>query len=531
MENNAIFGNTGFVGSYLTKFYRFQHLYNSLNINESINKEFNMIYVSCIPAVKWYANKNPEEDQKVIQNLINIFKTIKTEKVILISTIDVYNNINNSSNEETKINHELNHTYGKNRYLFEKELQEIFDNVYIIRLPALFGKGLKKNIIYDLLNNNNIERIPVNSSFQWYNLEWLKNHIEVCLNNKLKVCNLFTEPVETKNILSLKYFKNFNFDSNSTKRFEYNCKTVNHKYFQSGKNGYIMSKEEVLSSLMKYLHNKFNETKFKLCVSNISNNSLINLQYYTLLKHYGINFIEVAPTKIGEWNKLFEHNKQNILEKELNIINKFNITCYSFQGITYKLTNNIFGDKNERDNLYNHLTKVIDLALKNNIRNLVFGCPRNRKILNKVCDNDKVFITFFRKLGEYIGGNDLVISIENNSKKYNCNYLNTIKEVGEIVRKINNKNIRMMIDIGNCIMENDNLNNILIYKDLINHIHISMPFMKQFIGYNKQEYNKFIGLLRNINYDKVISLEMLSSKENELSDINKSLNNFVTIFQ
>ena len=528
MENNAIFGYTGFVGSYLTKFYRFQYLYNSSNIKESVNKEFNIIYISCIPAVKWYANKNPEEDQQVIQNLIKIFKTIEAEKVILISTIDVYDNINNSSNEKTKINHELNHTYGKNRYLFEREIQNIFDDVYIIRLPALFGKDLKKNIIYDLLNNNNTERIPVNSSFQWYNLEWLKDHIEVCLSNKLKVCNLFTEPLETKEILSLKYFKDFNFNNNPAKRLEYNCKTVNNKYFQSGKNGYIMSKEEVLSSLGKYLHNEFNKTKYKLCISNISNNSLNNLQYYSLLKHYGINFIEIAPTKFGEWNELF---KCNILEKELNIMKKFNITGYSFQSITYKFTSNIFGNENESNNLYNHLTKVIDLALKNNIRNLVFGCPRNRKVLNKDYNNDKVFIAFFKKLGKYIGDNNLMISIENNSKKYNCNYLNTIKEVGEIVIKINHKNIRMMVDIGNCIMENDNLNDILIYKDLINHIHISMPFMKQFISYNKEEYNKFIGLLRNIDYNKVISLEMLSSEENELSNINKSLNNFVTIFQ
>jgi hypothetical protein len=37
-------------------------------------------------------------------------------------------------------------------------------------LPALFGKHIKKNIIYDLLNENEIHNINYNSLYQWYNL-------------------------------------------------------------------------------------------------------------------------------------------------------------------------------------------------------------------------------------------------------------------------------------------------------------------------------------------------------------------------
>ena len=110
-----------------------------------------------------------------------------------------------------------------------------------------------------------------------------------------------------------------------------------------------------------------------------------------------------------------------------------------------------------------------------------------------------------------------------------CNYLNNIKEVGEIVNKINNSHIKMMVDIGNCIMENDNIENIYYYKDIINHIHISMPFMNTFDNYNTKIYTKLLGILKEINYNKIVSLEFINNNVNRLENLNISLSNFVNL--
>jgi sugar phosphate isomerase/epimerase len=521
--NNAIFGYTGLVGSYLNKYYMFKYLYNSENINQASNKTFDTIFISCIPAIKWLANKNPENDNKIIETIKNIFRTITANKVILISTIDIYNIINNRSNESTTIDNKNNNTYGKNRYLFENFIRKQFENVIIIRLPALFGSGLKKNIIYDLLNSNEIDKIYINSSFQWYNLEWLKEDIDICINNNIKECNLFTEPLPTSKIIEL--FPKYDYTNNPKKYFNYDSTTINEKYFQFGRNGYIRDKELVYDSLKNFILREKKERIFKLCVSNISNNSLENEQYYNILKHYGIKYIEIAPTKFGNWDDLFNNNFK--IDKQLTA--KFELQMYSFQSITYTIQNNIFDENNTQ--LLEHLKKVIDLAIENNVKNLVFGCPKNRKILNNNDNIDSVFINFFKNLGDYIGNRQLTISIENNSVKYDCNYLNTISEVGNIVTKIDHPNIKMMIDIGNCIMDNDNIDDLIMYKNLINHIHISTPFMKPFINCDKKEYLKFINLLNIINYDKIISLEFLNNGENELENLNKSLKNFIELFE
>ena len=520
---DALFGYTGLVGGNLLTKYKFDYLYNQKNILDSMNKTFDTIFISCVPAVKWIANKEPENDFIAIEKIKDIFKTIKAKQVILISTIDIYNNINNKSNENTIIDYNNNHTYGKNRYLFEQFIKDTFTNYHIIRLPALFGIGLKKNIIFDLLNNNNVDKISINTLFQWYNLEWIKEDIDICIKNKLSECNLFTEPLETIKILEFcKPLFGYDYTNNTTNKIIYDTTTINDKYFVNGFSGYIRNKEMVFESIKEFINNYIKVPKYKLCVSNISNNTLNYKQYYSILKHYNIKYIEIAPTKYNSWDNLF--NNIDCFKDVVNEINNHNLELYSFQSVTFTIDNNIFDDNNME--LLLHLKNVIDFACNNNVKNIVFGCPKNRRIININQDNDNIFIDFMIKLGDYIGDRDLIISIENNSKKYNCNYLNTINEVGYITKKINHKNIRMMVDIGNCIMDNDNINNLCDYKDYINHIHISMPYMNPLINYNKVLYDYFINMLNGISYDKIISLEFLNNSNNEFDNLITSLKNF-----
>ena len=346
MTKHALFGYTGFVGGYLCKHIPFDYLYNSKNINQATNMSFDTIYISCIPAVKWIANKNPEADTKIINEIKDIFRTITAKKIILISTIDVYDNINNKSNENSNIDYLNNHTYGKNRYIFEQFIKNKFENYHIVRLPALFGFGLKKNIIYDLLNNNNVEKIYKNSSFQWYNLEWLNEDINIIIKNKIKTCNLFTEPLETKEILNL--FPSYDYSNNPTNLFRYDVQSIYERYFPFGKNKYIRSKNIVFNDIQKFIKQK--ESKFELCVSNICNN-FQNKQFYRILNLYNIKYLEIAPTKYGTWDELF--NKFTEMEN----ITKHNLKLYSFQSLLYTVNNNIFIEK---EKVLGHLEKVIE---------------------------------------------------------------------------------------------------------------------------------------------------------------------------
>lgn len=149
--NSAIIGYTGFVGSNLVRQVDFNSLYNSKNIESIIGKKFDLLVCSGAPAVKWLANKEPEKDLENIKRLTKCLGKVAAKKVILISTVDVYP-LPVEVDEDTEIDLEVLHPYGKHRLELERFVEARFDSL-IVRLPGLFGDGLKKNIIYDLLHD------------------------------------------------------------------------------------------------------------------------------------------------------------------------------------------------------------------------------------------------------------------------------------------------------------------------------------------------------------------------------------------
>ena len=65
-------------------------MFNTKNISDIEGKEFDLVVSAGVGAVKWWANQNPEEDKKNIDDLITHLKKVKAKKFVLISTIDVY---------------------------------------------------------------------------------------------------------------------------------------------------------------------------------------------------------------------------------------------------------------------------------------------------------------------------------------------------------------------------------------------------------------------------------------------------------
>lgn len=525
---NAIVGYTGFVGSNLMQFYNFDCFYNSKNFSQAKNKKFDTIFFCGVPALKWYANKNPIEDNKIIEDIISILDTIQVKKIIFISTIDVYEKIDKQYDEDYIIDYNNNHTYGKNRFLLEEYIKNKFNDYNIIRLPGLFGKGLKKNLIYDLINKNNINEIPYKSKFQWYYLDWLKKDIDIVLFNNIKICNFFTEPINTCSIISLfkeVYGIDYEFQiehwGTNNNKINYNTCSKYSQLFRSS-NKYVRSSDEILNAISEYLYFEKLD-KSKLCVSNICVNKLSQIQFASLVKLFGIKNVQVAPTKlIDSWNKL------ELLD--LNIYKNINLNVNSFQSITYTLNNlNIF-DENTQDDLYNHLTKVIDCAEKHNIKVIVFGCPNNRKVLRESYDNNNIFIDFFKKIGNYLENKNVKICLENNSKQYKCNFINTINECAFFVKKINKENVKMMIDLGNAVMEKDDWYYLKNHMDIIYNIDVANPNMKDFSElHESNEIFNFV--IKTNNYKNIINLEMLiSDNVDELNTLCKSLYNFIKAY-
>lgn len=503
-NKTALIGYTGFVGSNLFYDYSFTDIYNSKNIHEIANKSYDCIVCCGISAKKWYANLHPEEDIKQINDLINNLKLVQTNKFILISTIDIYDKIDAELDEDyfPNINYN-NHYYGKHRLYVEHFVKLTFNDYHIVRLPGLFGFGLRKNIIYDYLTNS-LKEININSSFQWYFLSDLFNDINDIVKKNIKITNLFTEPIKNNDLVDIfiKY-KNHNIDQVEHNQVNYNMLT---KYNYSG---YYYTKENILNKLDRYIDIMLNN---KLTISNLSWKHNDNIGMLNKLNDYGINQLEIAP---------YKYFGCKLTDIDINNVNS-DIDIYSLQAILYPLMENIFGNDQERDILTKYLCKTIDIASKLRIKVLVFGSPKNRKRNGLTFEQAiEIAIPFFKNVGDYAYQNNTILCIEPNAKEYNCDFVTNSIEGRNLILRVNSPGFKLHLDVGCMFLENENILNCITENlDILEHIHFSAPGLKC-LSDSELKYAVLFNTITKI-YNKKISIEMLNQDD---YDVIKTIRN------
>jgi hypothetical protein len=246
----GLIGYTGFVGSNIDAKGAFDDKYNTSNINDIAGKEYDLLVSAANRAEMWRINQEPEKDLAEINEFIDHLKTAKTKKLVLISTVGVYKNFV-SVNEDTPIETEGLLPYGVNRYYLEQFARDNFDTL-IIRLPGLFGPGLKKNVIFDLLHDNNIDRIHRGGVYQYYNLENLWKDIQIALDNNLKLVNFAAEPVQTDELAKECFGIDFTNEPEGVAPAKFDMHTKYAEVF-GGKGNYMYSKRQEIEDIKTFV--------------------------------------------------------------------------------------------------------------------------------------------------------------------------------------------------------------------------------------------------------------------------------------
>jgi hypothetical protein len=162
----------------------------------------------------------------------------------------VYKNAS-AATEKTQIEIKGLTPYGIHRYELEEFCSSRFDTT-IIRLPGLFGKGLKKNVIYDLIHNNNVDKIHSEGVYQYYNLADIWKDIETAVDSNLKLVNFATEPVSTKEVAAECFGMDFDNAPEGVQPAFWDMHTIHaDKYGASG--NYIRSKQKVIEDIKSYV--------------------------------------------------------------------------------------------------------------------------------------------------------------------------------------------------------------------------------------------------------------------------------------
>ena len=186
----ALIGYTGFVGSNLAAAGDFTDLYNSRNIHDIAGRSYDLVVSAFGRADSHRINSHGAEDLAEINSFLALLASVEATKIVVISTVCVYPG-ETSPDETTPLRADGLTPYGANRLHMEQAISERFEAL-VLRLPQLYGIGLKKGIVYDLLNHYRVEHIRPDGLFQYYDLRRLWADTQVALEAGLDALNVAT---------------------------------------------------------------------------------------------------------------------------------------------------------------------------------------------------------------------------------------------------------------------------------------------------------------------------------------------------
>ena len=149
MAQSVLVGSTGFVGGNLMAAHTFEAAYHSTDVAEGFGRRNELVVYAGVPAAMFLANRDPAADLAVMAAARENLRRLAPRRLVLISSIAVYRD-SRGKDEQSPMETEGLPPYGANRLQLEQWVREDFPDALIVRLPALYGKGLKKNFLYDL---------------------------------------------------------------------------------------------------------------------------------------------------------------------------------------------------------------------------------------------------------------------------------------------------------------------------------------------------------------------------------------------
>ncbi len=303
MGETVLVGSTGFVGGNLAAKGSFTRLYHSTDVHQGFGADNDLVVYAGVPAAMFLANSDPEADLAVMRAARENIRRLAPKTLVLISSICVYAD-SRGKTEADEPSPEGLAAYGANRLQLERWVREDRPDALIVRLPALYGLGLKKNFLYDLhtitpamLRCAKYEELAAQSGlvraaysdagngfyklsgtadpaalrawfaagdfnalcftdsrsrYQFYDLRRLWEDIRAALAAGLTTLNLTTPPVSAAQVYAAVTGKNDFVNELAAPPFDYDLRSQ-YAELLGGQNGYLCTEEQELAAIVRFM--------------------------------------------------------------------------------------------------------------------------------------------------------------------------------------------------------------------------------------------------------------------------------------
>ena len=241
----------------------------------------------------------------------------------------------------------------------------------------------------------------------------------------------------------------------------------------------------------------------KLSISNIAWEKHQDSIILDLLKQHHYSGLEIAPTRIIPDSPYTHLTSARTYAK--NLLEAHQLEIASIQSIWYGRVENLFHSHSDRNALFEYTQRAIDFASVMHCKNVVLGSPKNRNKSEDSLLKDDAF-DFLKKLGDYAYEHQTTLALEPNPSIYGTNFINTTEQALNYVKDINTPGLKVNLDLGTMIANEEESKVIASNIKWINHIHISEPFLNPIK--KRTFHSELVSILKAQNYQGYLSIEM-----------------------
>ncbi|HRH41382.1 MAG TPA: NAD-dependent epimerase/dehydratase family protein [Pyrinomonadaceae bacterium] len=163
MPRVTVIGSTGFVGSAFVRYLKNAGVelreVTRQNYDELKGIESDVVIESACNSKKFLAEKNLLQDFELsVTHRLRTLQDFPANFHLHISSVDVYSDLTQTATtkEDIEIDLKTSSHYGFNKLLAEQLVEHHAKNWLILRLAGMIGEGLRKNPIFDILNDGQI---------------------------------------------------------------------------------------------------------------------------------------------------------------------------------------------------------------------------------------------------------------------------------------------------------------------------------------------------------------------------------------
>lgn len=182
----------------------------------------------------------------------------------------------------------------------------------------------------------------------------------------------------------------------------------------------------------------------RLSFSNLAWPATALSEALSLLSEFGVQGIEVAPTRIASWDALHPKDLKNYRAE----LAEAGLVPSSLQAIFFGVNDaQLLGTPAQFETMRQHIHRIGEIGQVLGASVAVFGAPRNRNRGERPVETaTDLAAERLLKLGVAAQEHGLVMAMEPVPELYNSDFLQTWQEVLSLVRQVDHPSIRLHLD-------------------------------------------------------------------------------------